>query len=250
VWNVKITHDGVVKVLDFGLATVSKGMIGGDAAVPPTEAGLIVGTPGYMAPEQARGERIDGRADIWAFGAILWEMLTGRQLFEGTTTSATLAAVLTREPDLSVVPLQVRRLLRLYLARDPGQRLRQISAVLLLLEEGEPLPTPGARPVARWLRPAAFVLFLAAAALVFVHYRDTGPDPVMIRLRVPLPEKVIFGGHLSVSPDGRHICSAEPAAGQTLILPLVLDFSHSRIADVCGKRHAGGASQPGLDHLR
>ena len=111
--NIKLRPDGTVKVLDFGLAKALDRSAGGNGSDPSnsptltargTEAGLILGTAAYMAPEQARGRAVDKRADIWAFGVVLWEMLTGRRLFEGETISDTLAAVLTQPPDLGAVP--------------------------------------------------------------------------------------------------------------------------------------------------
>src|SRR5262249_7710642 len=117
--NLKITPDGRLKVLDFGLAKA----LTSDAAAPDPKssptltmrapmAGAIMGTPAYMAPEQARGQAVDRRADIWAFGVILYEMLTGRGLFAAPTVSDTLVLVLTRDPDFSTVPPEVQPLLR------------------------------------------------------------------------------------------------------------------------------------------
>src|SRR5579864_4065203 len=112
--NIKVKPDGAVKVLDFGLAKVTPASAGeSDAANSPTltigmtEAGMILGTAGYMSPEQARGKTVDKRADIWAFGVVLYEMLTGRRLFGGETVSDTLAAVLEREPEWDRVPAKV-----------------------------------------------------------------------------------------------------------------------------------------------
>jgi len=144
--NVKLTPEGKVKVLDFGLA---KALLG-DASSPDvsasptitaqaTQAGVVIGTAAYMAPEQARGKAVDKRADIWAFGTVLYEMLTGRRCFEGETVSDTLAAVLMREPDWSTLPATVsqgvRDLLRRCLRRDAKQRLRDIGDARVALEE-------------------------------------------------------------------------------------------------------------------
>ena len=129
-----------MKVLDFGLAKM-----GGIPAAPSdhsptisvvaTQAGMIVGTAAYMSPEQARGKPVDKRADIWAFGAVLYEMVTGRQLFQGEDLSETLASVIMKEPDLEAAPPRVRRVLRRCLEEDPTKRLRDISGVALLLEQ-------------------------------------------------------------------------------------------------------------------
>jgi Tol biopolymer transport system component len=144
--NVKLTPDDKVKVLDFGLAKA----LAGDASSPEvsasptltaqaTQAGVVIGTAAYMSPEQARGKSVDKRADIWAFGAVLYEMLTGRRCFEGETVSDTLAAVLMKEPDWSPLPAavspRVRELLGRCLRRDAKTRLRDIGDARVALEE-------------------------------------------------------------------------------------------------------------------
>ncbi len=138
-----------VKVLDFGLATVyqpdSAADVPGDQSASPTmiaatNAGVIMGTAGYMSPEQARGQRVDQRSDIWAFGVVLYEMLTGRRLFSGGTLSDTLAAVLKDEIDFGALPAQtpvpIRRLLRRCLQRDPRRRIRDIADARLEIDDG------------------------------------------------------------------------------------------------------------------
>ena len=125
--NVKLTEDGKVKILDFGLAKAlgsgvesGQGLASADTPTrteQATTAGTILGTAAYMSPEQARGKAVDRRTDIWAFGVVLYEMLTGRQLFAGETASDTLAAVLTREPDLGALPATVPARVRALLAR-------------------------------------------------------------------------------------------------------------------------------------
>src|SRR5271169_776610 len=131
--NIMITPTGVIKVLDFGLAAVAQSSDPSHPAnsptltISPTRAGMILGTAAYMSPEQARGKTVDKRADIWAFGVVLFDMLTGKPLFGGKTVSDTLAAVLTKEPDLQQVPAKVRRLLQSCLQKDPKQRLQAIG---------------------------------------------------------------------------------------------------------------------------
>jgi predicted Ser/Thr protein kinase len=152
--NIKITPDGTVKVLDFGLAKQT-GLVtksrDGDGAVTPnsptftmgmTEAGMILGTAAYMSPEQARGKPVDKRADIWAFGVVFYELLTGKRLFQGEDLTETLASVVKEEPNLDQAPVEVRRLLRKCLEKDPKKRLRDIGDVWELLEDGEPATAP------------------------------------------------------------------------------------------------------------
>jgi serine/threonine protein kinase len=131
--NIKVKSDGSVKVLDFGLAKLCEPVPGNQnpessptLALDATRAGIILGSAAYMSPEQARGEPVDQRADIWAFGVVLYEMIVGRRLFEAKTVSDTLAAVLIKEPDLDRVPPQIRPLLRHCLAKDPRQRLHHM----------------------------------------------------------------------------------------------------------------------------
>ena len=168
--NIKVRPDGAVKLLDFGLARAAEDTAASASASPTisptlslgmTQAGGILGTAAYMSPEQARGKAVDKRADIWAFGAVLYEMLTGTALFVGETVGDTLANVLTREPDLTMVPAQVRPLLARLLARDPKKRLRDIGDAWQLLEppSGAQAPPafagPGRLP---WIVAAAFAL--------------------------------------------------------------------------------------------
>ena len=150
--NIKLTENGTVKVLDFGLAKAWESD-GGDSSISmsptmtrnATMEGVILGTAAYMSPEQARGKKVDRRADVWSFGVVLWEMLTGRKLFEGETVSDVLAAVLRAEIPWDQLPqstpFAVERLLRRCLARDPERRLRDMGdAGLELREPSEPQP--------------------------------------------------------------------------------------------------------------
>jgi serine/threonine-protein kinase len=143
--NVKVTPEGRVKVLDFGLAKAFAGDAGLDLSNAPTltamgtEEGRILGTPAYMSPEQARGKAVDKRTDIWAFGCVLYELLTARQAFRGETGQDTIAAVLEREPDWLALPpptpAQIRKLLRRCLQKDPQRRLRDLGDARLEIEE-------------------------------------------------------------------------------------------------------------------
>ena len=174
--NIKVRVDGTVKVLDFGLAkamdpvdpTVGRGFSRADAANSPTmttpamtEMGMILGTAAYMAPEQAKGKAVDKRADIWAFGAVLYEMLTGQRAFAGSDVSEMLASVLAREPDWTLLPAGLSPVLETYLRRclqkDPKQRIHDIGDVRLALEgafdttAAPPTVAPAALRI--WQRP-------------------------------------------------------------------------------------------------
>ena len=156
--NIKIRADGTVKVLDFGLAKAMEPVAGSSASMSMsptittpamTQAGMILGTAAYMSPEQARGSAVDRRADVWAFGVVLWEMLTGMRLFEGATVSDTLASVLRAEPDWNALaqttPRAIRRLLRRCLEKDPKRRLSAIGDARLELDEADPPGSGSAR---------------------------------------------------------------------------------------------------------
>ncbi len=162
--NIKLTPDGKVKVLDFGLAKAfeaepGKSGLSSDSSRSPTmtgqatQAGVILGTAAYMSPEQARGKPVDKRADVWSFGVVLWEMVTGRRLFAGETVSDTLAAVLRADPEWTLLPpatpAPLSDLLRRCLERDPRRRLHDIADARIVLEdllEGRGPVSPAAAP--------------------------------------------------------------------------------------------------------
>src|SRR5262245_31292791 len=157
--NIKVKADGTVKVLDFGLAKVSgdKGVSSHDSptmSLAATQAGVILGTAAYMSPEQARGNEADKRSDIWAFGVVVYELLTGQPVFEGETISDVLAGVLRHEPNWSPVPENARRLVQRCLEKDPKRRLQDIGDMDLLLESSSSeVPKPTTRAM-RCLWPA------------------------------------------------------------------------------------------------
>ncbi len=227
--NIKVTPTGMVKVLDFGLAKVN-GLTPASGnpdeaptiSMKATQAGMILGTASYMAPEQAKGKPADKRADIWAFGVVLHELLTGHRMFGGETVTDTLAAVVLSEPKLEDAPSQVRRLLKRCLEKDPQKRLRDIGDAMSLLEEA-PAPSSAAAVaappprslLARLAWPAAFgIAALAAGILAFFHFRETPPVAEPVRFTAPLPDNANFTivGIFNVSPDGRKI--AFSASGQ------------------------------------
>ena len=244
--NIKVKADGTVKVLDFGLAKVAEPAEGGsrtehsptltlDAA---TRVGVILGTAAYMPPEQARGKSVDKRADIWAFGVVLYEMLTGERLFEGETVSDTLIEVATREPDWGRVPAKVQRLLRRCLEKDPKRRLRDIGDMQLLLvaetdEDVRPLDVEhpgGPLHIKRWVwQVAAGVATLALAALALIHFREKPPAVEVVRFQIPAPEKSNFTSGAYVSPDGRRIAfQARGPDGRIVLWVHSLDSLESR----------------------
>jgi Tol biopolymer transport system component len=217
--NIKITPGGIVKLLDFGLAK-AEGPWSATASVEDaptltvasTGTGVILGTAAYMAPEQARGRNVDKRADIWAFGVILYEMLTGEQMFEGDTVTDVLASVVRQDPDLKRVPEKVRPLLERCLAKDPKKRLRDAGDAMLLLET-----TPAATVVAQARRTpllalggVAALLAVGLGALGYVHFRETPPPADVVRFEMGLPESVNFTqfGTSAISPDGHKIVFA------------------------------------------
>jgi Tol biopolymer transport system component len=225
--NIKITRDGVVKILDFGLAKAYEGdavLSGSGPSQSPTmahqgtEAGVILGSAAYMSPEQARGKPLDKRTDIWAFGVVLYEMLSGRRLFPGETLSDTIAAVLTREPDWTLLPPTappgMRRLLARCLERDAKKRLRDIGDARPELDE---VPAHFGRAEAAPAKPLGRALpwGLAAAAALVAGWALSGrggsaaPTPDVIHLDIAFPPDVeplsITTGSLAVSPDGRTV---------------------------------------------
>jgi eukaryotic-like serine/threonine-protein kinase len=205
--NIKVRPDGSVKVLDFGLAKVAgEAQLTSDSPTVLSASGMILGTAAYMAPEQARGENVDRRADIWAFGVVLYEMLTGSRLFDGPTASDCIADILRKEPDLAKVPARVRRLLRLCLEKDPQKRLRSLGDWQHLIEPEEPRrqssDVTGLRKIAWFAVPA--ILVAAAAGIWSAWSRPSGPQRPA-RFQVNLPDETYFDRSVSVSPDGQNL---------------------------------------------
>jgi serine/threonine protein kinase len=219
--NVKLRQDGTVKVLDFGLAKLTDPVAsdlqsGRAVASSPTlttpamtQMGVILGTAAYMSPEQAAGKPVDKRADIWAFGAVLWEMLTGKRLFEGETIAHTLASVLTKDPDWNALPGRVQRLLQWCLEKDPKQRLRDIGDARRLLiqeEQSTTLRTPARNTNQRWKALVAAISLVAIPALAIsvAHLREESRVPQVLQYTIPAPEDGRIDS-FAVSPDGRYV---------------------------------------------
>ena len=231
--NIKIAPDGTVKVLDFGLAKAVEGAVAFAHSATPghTLEGAILGTAAYMSPEQARGQPVDKRTDIWAFGCVLFEMLTGRAPFARDSISQTFAAILEDEPDwrvLSSTPPHLVRLLARCLAKDVKRRIRDIADARYEIEEpvagrssiaGDPAeapPHPGAtknRPPARWAWWLAAVL-IAAAALRWLPWRDPSPrDPLAGATFSRLTD---WGGaeqQAAISRDGKFVAFISDRSG-------------------------------------
>ncbi len=226
--NIKITPEGKVKVLDFGLAKAFAGD-GSDVnlsqsptlSMAATEQGVILGTAAYMSPEQARGVTVDKRADIWAFGCVLYEMLTGRQVFKGELMSDVMASVLKSDPDYKGLPPtihpQLRAVLRRCLEKEPKQRWHDVGDVRVELEQVSADPSGTlVLPVAdvahaapqsklRWVAAMVVVAFIASVAAWTL--KPVPPRPVS-RHRHDLPEGIAFRNSgvnaIAVSPDGQY----------------------------------------------
>jgi Tol biopolymer transport system component len=243
--NISITPDGLVKVLDFGLARIEPAAADGSQhAASVTGTGRILGTAAYMSPEQARGQTADRRTDIWAFGAVLFEMLTGQRVFQGESVADTVAAVIHADPRLdrlpSSTPWYVRATIDRCLQKDVRDRARDIADVRLALDGAFSGPAPAAtamrsRASARWLATAALAGALLAGAGVWV-FRTPSPGiaPAM-RFRVSAPEGLRFG-RFALSPDGRSVAfNAASEDGQSSLWVHSFDTGQSRHLERAGQ---------------
>ncbi len=243
--NIKVRPDGVVKVLDFGLAKALESMsVGSGATASPTitspammtGVGVLLGTAAYMSPEQARGKPVDTRADIWAFGCVLYEMLTGARPFAGDDVSETLARVIEREPDWAALPGDVppvlSRFVRSCLHKNPKQRIHHIADLRLALEGAFETPVAAttapvvAMPLRFWQRPfSALVLatvFLAIGALA-VWMLIPAPTRPIARFIASMPDAPSGPSayhDLAISPDGSRIVYVTGSARQLHMRPV------------------------------
>jgi Tol biopolymer transport system component len=238
--NIKLTHDGQVKVLDFGLAKALEP--GSDSRHPAsdlshsptvtaggTREGIILGTAAYMSPEQARGTPLDKRTDIWSFGCVLYEMLTGRLAFGGASVSDSIAAILTKDPDWDALPAntprRIRRLLTRCLEKDQKKRLRDIGDARVEIDDAQTGATSSSESAAqengrRAARPSLGIAVVAAAVVIagailgYGYFRSPAPDP----LASVTIERVTADSGLSwmpaLSPDGKLIVYASNRAGR------------------------------------
>ena len=218
--NIKLDSEDKVKILDFGLAKALAGPVSAEADDPTnsptitmggTMAGTILGTAAYMAPEQARGKKVDKRADVWAFGAIVWEMLAGERLFQGEDTFQVLSRVLEQKIDLDRLPERFRTLLARCLDRNPKDRLRDIGDARFLLgaaaapeKRAESIPTKGPAG-ARIAWTVSALLAVALSALSWAYLRTDPPAAEPVRFEILPPEKHTLSGAPAMSPDGHKI---------------------------------------------
>jgi eukaryotic-like serine/threonine-protein kinase len=234
--NIKVRDDGTVKVLDFGLAKALEPALGsglqasgprGEQDAPTrtalahpergrgvTMVGVILGTPAYMSPEQARGQAVDKRTDVWSFGCVLYEMVSGRCPFAGHELTDLIAGIVSKEPDWSVVPRPVLRMIQACLEKDPKTRLRDIADGWRLLDETSTPSALSAAPASRRSMavavPWAFVAvaLFALALLGWRHFGESRPDVRRAQFELTPPEGTSFRDPFAVSPDGRRIAFA------------------------------------------
>lgn len=274
--NIKLTHDGKVKVLDFGLAkALMDGSSSQDISNSPTltmastKEGVILGTAAYMSPEQAKGKTVDRRSDIWSFGVVLFEMLSGQQTFGGETVSDALAAIIKDTPDWSALPnntpKRVRDLLQRCLQKDPRQRLQAIGDARIAIEEilsgpaqvddqnrVVPGGVPGEAPIVAqswrrfvpWALSAALVVALLVALFALRQASQLPAlKPVELALWIPLDQQlnIIDGPAIAISPDGSRVAYATRDPGARVGKLYVREMDNKAAVLLVG---AGDASDP------
>jgi eukaryotic-like serine/threonine-protein kinase len=246
--NIKVTPDGSVKILDFGLAKAMdeaadsslnlRGSMSPTLSLAATHAGVIMGTAGYMAPEQAKGKGADRRSDVWSFGIVLYELITGSRMFDGDTVPETLASVMKDQVTLDKLPEDtpsaIRKLLGRCLDRDPRRRLQSIGEARIVIEdviagvtadESRPAPVLPRTQVPKWpFAVAALGILSAAVALGWALSRPAPPLPAVNRFTLSPPDNVVLSitspnaTQQAVSPDGRYVAfvADEPGRARTL----------------------------------
>ena len=235
--NVKIRPDGVVKVLDFGLAkAVAAEPHSAEISQSPTMTisrsaeGVLLGTAAYMSPEQAAGKPVDRRADIWAFGAVLYEMVTGTRLIAGESIQELLVAILSREPSLDAVPPDVRPIVEKCLRKDPRRRWQSIGDVRLALEEGlTAVPARSVSPGSKrlpWILVA--VLLLALSIVALLQFRESPSERESVQFAVPVPGGDAFTVNFALSPDGKSLAIAATRDGRRQLYVRPIDSTTAR----------------------
>jgi Tol biopolymer transport system component len=284
--NVKVTPEGRVKVLDFGLAKAIAGDVGPDltqaatVTAAPTELGIILGTPAYMSPEQARGRLVDKRTDIWAFGCVLYELLSKQRAFWGETSPDTIAAVLEREPDWQALPpttpAKIRDLVRRSLQKDPRRRLRDLGDARIEIEDAlTPSPEKAPEPVSRGgdssTRPVALAavaprryawLLWVCVALLIVGFaawvvanrpRPTVENPLLNAQFTRLTDFQGFEANPAISPDGKFVAFISDRSGTFDIWLIqssgngLANLTQGRIGDVRSPLRSVGFSADGSE---
>ena len=237
--NIKITPDRTTKVLDFGLAKAvsaqtSAGATHSPTIVSGTVAGVILGTAGYMAPEQAKGRNVDSRSDIWAFGAVLYEMLAGKPAFSGEGVVEILSSVLQVEPDWNALPQatppSIKSLLKRCLQKDPGRRLRHIGDARFQIEDA--LAAPAASAVASTTVPGVAKnrerkLWIAAmlgliVVMIAMYFRRTPVEAPEMRVQIDTPPGAALT-HFAISPDGQKLVFQATTQGKAQLWLRSLD---------------------------
>jgi eukaryotic-like serine/threonine-protein kinase len=264
--NIKVRADATVKVLDFGLAkAIARPETG--AANPAvmlatvtspmmTHAGIILGTAAYMAPEQARGHAVDKRADIWAFGCVVYEMLTGRRAFGGDNVTDTMAAVVRGEPDWAALPghtpASIRRLLRRCLEKDRKSRLADAADARLEIEAAQSPAADDAgivaapqqaRGLAVPIVATAIVSLLAGAAVVWLATRSAPPAAPMVRLQAAFPGRTTLsiapvGSEVAIAPDGSRILYVGQAGPSSPPQLFVRTMDRGETSPIAGTEYA------------